>query len=104
MTNLSLLCKTKDNSGVYYDPIGSHAATHFKDAPKLKWLVVELLQNLETGGREVAKHFDMGRPVGIMDVVRVDDTDELVYAVRTNRESDGLVSFVKSRKGMSHSL
>lgn len=34
-----------------------------------------------------------------MDVVAVDETDELVYAIRTNRESDGLVPFEKSRKG-----
>lgn len=99
MNNLSLLCKTKDNFEVYYDPISSHAATHFNDAPNLKELVIELLEGLETGGKEIARHFDMGKPIGTMDVVRVDDTDELVYATRMNRESDGLVPFVKSRKG-----
>lgn len=48
MTNLSLLCKTKDNFEMYYDQINSHAATHFNDAPKLKELVIELLRGLKT--------------------------------------------------------
>lgn len=61
MNNLSLLCKTKDNFEVYYDPISSHAATHFNDAPNLKELVIELLEGLETGGKEIARHFDMGK-------------------------------------------
>lgn len=41
----------------------------------------------------------MGRVVGTCDVVMVDDSDEIVYAVRKNREDDGPVPFVKNRQG-----
>lgn len=99
INNLSFLCKTKDDFEVYYDPISSHVATHFNDAPKLRELIIELLGDIEVKGKEIAQHFDMHRPVGVMDVVSVDETDDLVYAIRTNRKADGLVPFVKSRKG-----
>lgn len=84
---------------VLYDPVHSHAATHLNDTPNLKALVQELISSLELTGEEIARHFDMGRVVGTCDVVMVDDSDEIVYAVRKNREDDGPVPFVKNRQG-----
>lgn len=92
------LCKSKNGVSVNYDPVHSHAATHLEDTPQLKDLVTEIVQNLELNGQKIAQHFDLGRIVGTSDVVAVDDTDEIVYAVRKNREDDGLVPFTKTRK------
>jgi len=41
---------------------------------------------------------DMGRTVGTSDVVEVDESDEIVYGNRKNRDDDGLVPFVKTRQ------
>lgn len=72
--------KSKNKVTVTYDPVNSHAATHIKDASQLKDLVAEAIANMELSGQEVATHVDMGRPVGVCDVVHVDETDEIVYA------------------------
>lgn len=93
------IATSKNGIEVTYDPVNSHAATHFEDTPGLKQLVREVIGGLELTGQEIAQHYDMGRVVGACDVVDVDNTDEVVYGVRKNRENDGLVPFVKNRKG-----
>jgi len=95
--NQELLAKSKNDVSVMYDPVGSHAATHFEDTPNLKELVVEIIIGLKLEGQEVATHVDMGRIVGTCDVVEVDESDEIVYGQRKNRADDGLVPFAKSR-------
>lgn len=95
---LKLLAKSANNQEVLYDPVGSHVATHFDDTPGLKSLVQELIASINLGG-EVARHFDMGRVIGLCDVVSVGPQDDLVYGMRRNREEDGLVPFVKNREG-----
>ena len=93
------LCKSKNGVTVTYDPINSHAATHLEDTPQLKDLVTEVVSSIDLNGQEVAQHFDLGRVVGVCDVVMVDDSDEVVYGVRKNRDDDGLVPFTKIRRG-----
>jgi hypothetical protein len=93
------LCQSKNGIKVTYDPVYSHAATHLEDTPQLKDLVCEVVSNLELDGERVATYFDMDRIVGTCDVVDVDETDEIVYAMRKNRSDDGLVPFVKNREG-----
>ncbi|HEX7633235.1 MAG TPA: hypothetical protein VF401_02840 [Candidatus Saccharimonadales bacterium] len=90
---------SKNNVSVTYDPIYSHAATHLEDTPQLKSLASEVIAGMELVGQEVKTDVDLGRVVGVCDVVAVDDTDEIVYGVRKNREDDGLVPFTKSRRG-----
>lgn len=58
-----------------------------------------MISALKLEGQEFAGHVDMGRIVGVSDVISVNDGDEIVYAVRRNRDADGLVPFVKNRKG-----
>lgn len=94
-----LIAKSKNGVNVTYDPAYSHAATHLEDTPNLNELVVEVIRAIELHGQEIAKHFDMGRIVGLCDVVTVDDSDEIVYGIRKNREEDGLVPFAKTRSG-----
>lgn len=95
----SVIATSKNGVKVTYDPVHSHATTHFEDTPQPKDLVKELVSGLELSGEEIARHYDMGRIVGTCDVVNVSSADEIVYGVRKNREDDGLVPFVKNRKG-----
>lgn len=94
-----LLCKSKNNINVTYDHVGSHAATHIKDNPGLGPLVKEAIGAMDLLDEDIKTHIDMGRTIGVCDVVHVDDRDEIVYGVRKNREGDGLVPFTKSRGG-----
>lgn len=96
---IQFLAPSKNGVKVFYDPIGSHAATHFEDTPNLQSLVIEIIGNLELNGQEIACDFDMGRVVGVCDVVAVDKADEIVYGMRKNRADDGLVPFAKNRQG-----
>lgn len=93
-----LLCTSHNGIEVTYDPIDSHAATHLEDTPQLGELVSEIVGDMDLTGQTIRKHFDMGKVIGTSDVVTVDETDELVYAVRKNRNDDGLVPFTKSRQ------
>lgn len=70
---------------------------HFEDAPQLRKLVVDILNQQELEGPIVAKDVDAGKTIGNSDVVGVDDTDEVVYAIRKQREDQGYVPFTKSR-------
>ncbi len=95
---MELLCSSANGKKVYYDPINSHAATRLKDTPQLRGLVIELVGKLDLHG-DIGTHVDMGRVVGTCDVVDVDDSDQIVYGLRKNRDEDGLVPFTKSRPG-----
>ena len=95
---MEYLCISANGKRVVYDPDNSHTSTHFKDAPGLKSLAVELLSNKTLGGDLAAEDVDMGRIIGSSDVVEVNDNDEIVYAMRVKREDQGFVPFVKNRK------
>ncbi|HVX23923.1 MAG TPA: hypothetical protein VG992_01090 [Candidatus Saccharimonadales bacterium] len=93
------LATSKNGIKVTYDPVHSHAATHFEDNPALKELVRELIKQLELTGEEVARHYDMGRVIGPCDVVEVKPEGKIIYGVRNQREEDGLVPFVQGQEG-----
>jgi hypothetical protein len=90
---------SKNGSRVVYDPIGSHAATHIDDTPQLKSLLVEAISKMSLEDDEIKTHVDMGRTIGVCNVVKVNEDDILMYGVRKNRVDDGLVPFIKNRKG-----
>lgn len=90
---------SKNGLRVVYDPIVSHVATHIEDTPQLKNLLTEAISKMNLEGDEIKIHVDMNRIVGVCDVVETNENDTLVYGVRKNREDDGLVPFVKNRKG-----
>ena len=92
------LCVSRNRKRVTYDPVDSHTATHFDDTLGLKALVIEAVEGLELNG-ELGTEIDMGRIVGTSDVVDVDDSDEVVYGIRRNRDREGHAPFVKGRTG-----
>ena len=93
------LCKTKDDKPVYYDPLRSHTATHFEDTPQLKALVIKALASQTPGSDQyIPLVVDLHRTIGTSDLVDVTGTDEIMYAIRKNREEDGYVPFTKTKK------
>jgi hypothetical protein len=103
MLNNELLCTSKDGKQVYFDPIHSHAATHFADTPQLRELVIEVLKNRDIANNELEFGIDMGRTVGTCDVVDTDDSNDIVYVIRKSRPEQGYVPFVKTRKPQADS-
>lgn len=96
MRPLSYLCTSKNGLDVYYDPINSHTATHFNDAPGLQETIRNLLQEHDIQNDYEGFDIDTQTIVGVKDVVDVKDGDELVYAKRINRNEH--VPFVMNRK------
>ncbi len=96
MTHKAFIAKSKNGADVFFDAEGSHAATHFGDTPQLLELVKEIVAKTVLEGDTVAFDIDMGRVVGMSDLVTVDPGDELVFAKRLNR--DVFTSFNKSKK------
>lgn len=80
---------------VYYDDANSHTATHFVDTPQLEKLLIEYLSQQSFTDVEVVQEHDAGKIIGKTDLVTTDETDEIVYARRINRET--FISFVKNR-------
>jgi hypothetical protein len=81
----------------------SHAFTHFQDAPGLEAITREIIRSHDIGdGREIYLDIDMGRSVGESGLVEVEEGDELIYAIRKNR--DRYTVFVKNRKPKPCSL
>src|SRR4051812_23519577 len=58
------LCQTENRITVVYDPETSHAATHFKDEPSLRELVIEVLEQTVTTDDYMWFETEMGRVVG----------------------------------------
>lgn len=97
MKQEEFLCMSANGKSVVFDPVGSHASTHFHDAPGLRGEVVGLIKSLVLESDLIARDYDMGRVIGNNNVVEIDDTDELVYAMRKLREDQGYVAFTKSQ-------
>lgn len=104
MVKEELLCKSANGKDIVFDPLGSHTATHFKDAHGLKELAKELLSTLDLEGELIAKDINMGKVIGKSDVVEIDDNDDIVYAMRKNREDQGYVPFTKSQSSQPSSI
>lgn len=104
MTKEEFLCKSANNKNVVFDPIGSHTATHFNDAPGLEELAIELLGDMDLVGDLIAKDVDMGKIIGNSDVVEIDNEGDVVYAMRKNREDQGYVPFTKSKSTQPSSM
>jgi hypothetical protein len=96
-TQYELLCQSANGKRIIFDPTGSHTATHFDDAPGLRDLATELLAGMELNEPIIARDVDLGRTIGNTDVVQVNESDEIVYAMRKYREDQGFVPFTKSR-------
>lgn len=87
---------TANGMKVYADTQKSHAATHLLDTPELLRLVKELIPTIIAEGDSIYRDKDMGRPVGLTDLVDTKPGDEIIYVKRLNR--DNYTRFVKGRK------
>lgn len=74
----------------------SHATTHFKETPQLFELVREVIPLLSLDGEYLKIEHDMGRIVGEMDLVEIQEGEDIVYALRPLR--DTYIPFVKHRE------
>ncbi|HSW81410.1 MAG TPA: hypothetical protein VLG40_03360 [Candidatus Saccharimonas sp.] len=81
---------------VYVDLEASRAATQLRENPGLLELIKEALPQIELVGPDVTKEHDFGKVIGFTDLVEVGDGDEIVYAVRENREV--YTKFAKDRE------
>ncbi|MDO8600753.1 MAG: hypothetical protein Q7R73_04040 [bacterium] len=86
---------TKNGFAVYFDSLGSHAATHFMDTPELFFLVVEALADSEPEEKLIRFEKDMGRIIGSTDLFEIQSGDDIVYAKRISRNK--YTPFVKNR-------
>lgn len=87
---------TKDHKEVTYDPDNSHVATHIADTPSLPSLVKFVLADTVSTGEAMWFETDMGRVIGVTDLVETDKTDDIIYAKRAGR--DTYTRFTKSRR------
>jgi len=102
MLNKELLCVSKNGLNVYYDPVGSHAATHFHDTLNLKLLVVGLIEvTTLSKDMEYIQH-DFGHTIGKTDLLETTDQDTVVYAKRMNR--DNYSRFIMNRGPVDSSI
>jgi hypothetical protein len=90
-----LLCISENGVEVYYDPIGSHAATHFDDTPYLKENVIELIQKSTLANDKEHFEYDFQKVAGKSDLLVTTEKDEIFYAKRLNR--DNYTRFVLNR-------
>jgi hypothetical protein len=90
---------TKNGKTTYVDVQGSHAATHIADTPNLLSLVQEVVAGLAPNEDNIYIDKDMGRPVGLTDLVETSETDKILYAKRLNR--DNYTRFVLNRQAES---
>lgn len=84
-----------------YDPISSHASTHFGDTPQIVPWVKKIIEQTDIVEPEMAFNTDTGALLGNSELVETDETDEIVYAIRKNR--DTYMRFTKSRKSAPES-
>lgn len=94
-----LLATTKNEQAVWYDPVTSHAATHFSSEPGLQQSVKAVISNLDLTEDSVYTEINFDHPVGMTDLATTDETDEIIYAKRIGR--DIYTRFTKSRSQLS---
>lgn len=90
------LATTANGKKVYVSPRESHAATHLLESPQLLDLIKEFLPTIVAKDENIYVDKDMGRIVGLTDLVETGADDEIVYAKRLNRSN--YTRFVKNRK------
>jgi len=95
-SNLEFVVTMANGTKVYVDTVNSPAATHLKGSPSLLGLVEDFLKHQSFHEKEISIEHDTGHIVGKMDLVETDSKDEIVYAIRQNR--DIYTRFVKNRE------
>lgn len=83
---IELLCRSRDGVAVLYDPVDSHAATHFADTPGLLEATTRVLSDMAIADGPRVRTTDVGTIVGTSDLVPIRPGDEIIYAQRVGRE------------------
>lgn len=83
---IRLLCRSHDGVAVTYDPVESHAATHFGETPGLLEATVVALGRMTIAGGPRVTTTDVGYIVGASDLVPIRAGDVIVYGKRVHRE------------------
>ncbi len=97
MLDMELFATSKNGKEITWDSVNSHAMTHFADAPGLKEIVKRIIEARKiANGRLISLDIDMGKPVGESGLVKTNENDELIYAIRKNRNTYAV--FAKNRK------
>lgn len=91
-----LIGYTKDHKEVTYDATDSHVATHLADTRGLLGVIKAVVAETVATGEPMWFETDMGRVVGMTDLVETDKSDEIIFAKRLNR--DTYTRFTKSRR------
>jgi hypothetical protein len=77
---------TKNGCDVYVDMENSHASTHFADTPKLLAVVKAILPTVEANEDHMRFDIDTREEVGTTSLIETNESDEIVYALRPNRD------------------
>jgi hypothetical protein len=96
MNNRELFARSKNGLDITYNSVHSHAATHFAHAPQIRPYVKSFLENTDVSGDIMEFDVDTGTILGVSELVETDESDEIVYAIRKDR--DRYTRFTKSRK------
>ena len=95
MSQERLLSTSLNGKKVYIDESSKHALTHFDDVPLLESAVKEAVSHLLIKGSSLRIEYEMGYIIGNSDLVEIDSTDTVVYALRPHR--DRYSKFVKNK-------
>lgn len=102
MDHYEFFARSKNGIEILYDPINSHASTHFADTPQIFPYVKSILEDTDVTGDNMEFDVDTEVILGMSDLVVTDASDEVVYAIRKNR--DRHMRFTKSRKSEPSSM
>ncbi len=86
---------SKNGMKVLVDMESSHAITHFSKTPALVDVTKSLIQSLDLNNELIDMDHDIGYKIGLCDLVKTNNNDEIVYALRPNRKVYS--RFVKNR-------
>jgi len=98
MNERELFARSQNGINITYDPLHSHASTHFADTPHIMPYVRNVLENTIVAGDMMRFDADTGVDLGLSGLVETDESDEIVYAVREKR--DRPIRFTKSREAV----
>ncbi len=102
MDNREFFARSKNGIEVTYDPVHSHASTHFEDTPQIRPYVKSILEKTDISGDIMEFDANTGQPLGMSDLVETNESDAIVYAIRKNR--DRHIRFTKSQQPQPSSM
>lgn len=102
MAERELFAVSKNGIRITYDPVHSHASTHFKDTPQIRPYVKRIIEQTNVSGENMEFDVDTGQILGMSDLVQTNEHDEIVYAIRKNR--DRHMRFTKSQQPQPSSM